>query len=108
MAAALAAMLSLVQGIGGFAAAAPAKPAVHTVLIEGLQFHPDTLSVRAGDTVVWVNKDPFPHTATSQQEGFDSHEIGPGNSWRYTVRKKGVFPYVCTLHPTMKAVLRAE
>jgi plastocyanin len=35
--------------------------------------------VKAGDTVVWVNKDPFPHTVTSQAGGCDSPEIVPGS-----------------------------
>jgi plastocyanin len=26
---------------------------------------PDTLTVKRGDTAVWVNKDPFPHTVTA-------------------------------------------
>jgi plastocyanin len=89
------------------AAAAP-RPATHTVAIDGTRFQPDTLTVRAGDFVVWINKDPFPHTVTSQAGGFDSHEIAPGQSWKYRPARDGEFAYVCTLHPTMKAMLRVE
>jgi plastocyanin len=85
-----------------------AKAATHTVSIEATSFQPQTLTVKAGDSVVWVNKDPFPHTATSQTAGFDSHAIAPGKSWTYVARKKGDFAYVCMLHPTMKATLRVE
>jgi plastocyanin len=38
-------------------AAAARKPVTHTVIIDGSRFEPETLSVMAGDTVVWVNKD---------------------------------------------------
>ena len=82
-----------------------AKSRVVTVASEGMSF---LNPVRVGDTVRWVNKDPFPHTVTSKEGGFDSHEIASGKSWRYRARKAGVFPYVCTLHPTMKATLRVE
>ena len=92
----------------GLAAAAATKPASHTVVIEGTRFDPATLDIRAGDTIVWVNKDPFPHTATSKMGGFDSHEIAAGASWKYTAKRKGVFPYVCTFHPTMKATLKVS
>jgi plastocyanin len=78
------------------------------VTIDGTRFTPDTLTVKAGDSVVWVNKDPFPHTATSRAGGFDSDEIAPGGSWTHRFRKKGEFPYICTLHRTMKATLRVE
>jgi plastocyanin len=86
----------------------PAKATTHTVAIEAVQFAPDTLTVHRGDTVVWVSKDPFPHSVTSKDGRFDSHEIAAGKSWRYQPRKAGAFTYVCTLHPTMKAKLRVE
>jgi plastocyanin len=67
-----------------------------------------TLDVKAGDTIVWVNKDPFPHTATSTAGKFDSHEIAAGKSWKFTPKETGAFTYVCTLHPTMKATIRVS
>lgn len=90
------------------AGAGTTKATTHTVVIDGVRFEPETLMVKVGDTVVWVNKDPFPHTATSKAGGFDSHEIAAGKTWRYTPKKAGVFPYGCTLHPTMKATLTIE
>jgi plastocyanin len=32
----------------------------HTVAIDGVTFDPATLAVKVGDTVVGINKDPFP------------------------------------------------
>jgi plastocyanin len=91
----------------GHVSAAP-KPATHTVTIEGAQFQPGVLAVRAGDSIVWVNKDPFPHTVTSQAGRFDSRQIEPDKSWTYRTAKKGDFAYVCSLHQTMKATLRVR
>ena len=87
------------------AADAPTKSTTHTVVMDGVRFEPQALIVKTGDTVVWVNKDPFPHTATSQAGGFYSREIAPGESWQYAPTKPGVFSYTCSLHPTMKATL---
>jgi plastocyanin len=104
-----AAFASLCVGSGSVVAADPAaKGVTHTINIEAVQFTPDTLTVHRGDTILWVNKDPFPHTVTSKDGGFDSHEIAAGKSWRYQPRKAGAFTYICTLHPTMKAMLRVE
>ena len=86
--------------------AALAKPTTHDVSIEGMQFHPDDVSAKRGDAIVWTNKDLFPHTVTSTSGDFDSHEIKPGESWTYRVSKAGELAYVCSLHPTMKAMLR--
>src|SRR4051794_438725 len=78
----------------------------HQVLIEGMKFQPDTVTLHAGDTVVWSNKDFFPHTVTGQ--GFDSKEIAAQAKWKHVFKKKGVLDYACTLHPTMKGKLTVQ
>lgn len=90
------------------AAAAPTKSTTHTVVIEAMRFDPQELTVKAGDTIAWINHDPFPHTATAVGKKFDSHEIAAGRSWKYTARKAGVLAYGCSLHPTMLGTLRVE
>jgi putative membrane protein len=79
-----------------------------TVSMDGTRFQPQSLTVKAGETIVWVNKDPFPHTATSASASFDSHAIAPGASWTYIAARKGQFAYACTFHPTMTATLHVE
>ena len=81
---------------------------MHTVAIEGMKFVPDTITVARGDTVVWINKDFFPHTVTATGGRFDSHEIQAAKSWKYLANKKGQFGYFCTLHPAMNGVLVVE
>ena len=51
------------QGRAGGAEAAK----THRVVIRGLKYQPETLVVRRGDAVVWVNDDPMPHTVTSRR-----------------------------------------
>jgi plastocyanin len=72
--------------------------------MEAVAFEPGALTVKVGDAVVWVNRDPFPHNATAK--AFDSKDIASGAAWTYTAKTPGNFPYVCTLHPTMKGTLR--
>lgn len=87
--------------------AAHAAPRIHTVVIEGMQFTPPRLVVKRGDVVVWENKDLVPHTATSPG-AFDSRTIAAGKAWQWVAGKPGELPYVCTLHPTMKATLEVQ
>jgi plastocyanin len=77
------------------------------VTIEAMQFTPAVLTVHQGDTVVWVNRDLVPHTATVPR-AFDSGEIAAGRSWKMIAKTKGRYDYVCTMHPTMKATLVVE
>lgn len=88
------------------ALAMPAEAKTWTVKIAGMRFDPATVTVAPGDTVVWVNEDLVPHTATSTVAGrFDSHAIAPGASWRYRAMAPGRYVYACTFHPTMQAIL---
>ncbi|MET0962176.1 MAG: cupredoxin family copper-binding protein [Noviherbaspirillum sp.] len=81
------------------------RPAVHTVVIEAVQFSPATLDVRAGDTVTWDNRDAFPHNVAAGNNAFHSGDILAGRSWKFKAGSKGVIPYVCTLHPGMKGAI---
>lgn len=104
----VAAALVLLGVLEGSAAAPPAKPTMHTVVIEGSHFEPEVLTLRVGDKITWVNKDPFPHTATSAGH-FDSAAIQPDQSWTFTPKAKGELAYICSFHPTtMKATVRVQ
>ena len=87
--------------------AAP-KSKTYNVDIEALKFSPPNLEVKTGDTVIWKNKDAFPHNVIAENKGFRSADIQSGQSWKFKAGSKGVFPYVCTLHPGMKAALTVK
>ena len=101
-------LLAGVMGAMPLAAVAAPQGTVHTVVIDGMLFVPAELKVKAGDTVIWKNKDAFPHTATSVAKGFDSKPIASGGSWKFVATRRGAFAYFCTLHQTMKGVLTVE
>jgi plastocyanin len=95
----------------GFAiqvAAGESPPAHHTVVIEAMRFDPQELTLNAGDTVLWVNHDPFPHTVSAVGRQFDSHDIAAGASWKYVARRSGTYAYVCSLHPNMPGTLQVN
>ena len=78
-----------------------AKPVTHTVTIDATSYTPTRLSVHVGDSVVWINKDVIPHTATAKAGGFDSKVLETGATFRFTARAKGGTDYACLFHPTM-------
>ena len=93
--------------LAALAPAAQGAPRVHTIVIDGMRFIPQTSEVKAGDTVVWRNKDPLPHTVVAEtgKGGPASPVIAAGASWRFKASKAGTYPYLCTLHRTMSATL---
>jgi plastocyanin len=64
--------------------------------------------LKVGGSVVWTNVDGVPHTVTSgfqgvAEEGFDSGNIVPGQSFVLRFDQPGEYSYTCTLHPSMNA-----
>jgi plastocyanin len=80
----------------------------HVVEIRAFEYHPESLTVAAGDTVVWVNRDAVPHTATSEEGLWDSGSIAAGNSWTRIASEAGSDAYLCTFHPTMTGRIQAQ
>ncbi len=69
--------------------------------IDNFAFAPKELTVKAGSTVDWTNKDDTPHTVTSDDGAFSSPVMDTDQKFRFTFRQTGKFPYHCKLHPTM-------
>ena len=84
-----------------------AVPKVHTVVMANMRFGPIPAGLEAGDTIIWVNRDLVPHTATSKQGGFDIR-LDAGARARMTVRRAGSFPVVCRYHPGMRTTLQVS
>ena len=67
-------------------------------------FVPSTLSIQAGDTVVWTNSDFAPHTVTSTTGaggGFNSDFMPPGASFEKTFLEATTLDYFCQYHTAM-------
>jgi len=84
-------------------AAAP-KPAL-VVHLSNFSFNPASATVKVGDTVQFVNDDPYPHTVTGGDGSFDSGNLDEHASWSYTFKKAGTYTLTCTYHPNMKGML---
>ena len=84
-----------------------AKAATHQVIIEGFAFNPPELAVAVGDTVVFINQDGAPHTATSVEGAFDTGTLGEGVSGKITITEAGEYEYRCNFHPSMVGVIAA-
>ncbi len=80
-------------------------PSNNTVIIQNAMFQPDSLTVPAGTTVTWVNRDIVRHTVTSTEGLFDSGRLEFGGSFTYTFEEPGTFDYYCTIHPTMQGTV---
>ncbi|WP_134066941.1 cupredoxin domain-containing protein [Mycobacteroides salmoniphilum] len=83
-------------------APAPVGPAVN---IENFAFNPPTLTVPAGTTVTWTNKDEEPHNVVAEDGTFRSPGMDAQGTFSYQFSKAGTYQYVCGIHPFMKATV---
>jgi len=84
------------------------KPTAHQVQISGFEFIPETLNVRAGDTVTFTNSDIVPHTATALDRSWDSGSLEKGASYTLVIQEDMSLDYYCIFHPMMKAFLNVN
>jgi plastocyanin len=74
------------------------------VKIDNFTFGPASLTVAAGTTVTWINKDDVPHTVVSDDKAtFKSKALDTGDQFSYTFAKPGKYQYFCSVHPKMIA-----
>jgi plastocyanin len=89
------------------AMAVPAHAATIQVVMENLVISPTEASAKVSDTIEWINKDIFAHTATAGNSDFDV-TIPPKKTATSVLKKAGTVEYYCRFHPNMKAVLKIE
>lgn len=83
------------------ATGSPAAVAGDQVSIDNFAFAPATLTVKAGTTVTWTNRDEEPHTVAASDGSFHSPGMGTGATYSHTFGTAGKFDYVCSIHPMM-------
>jgi plastocyanin len=82
----------------------PAQAATIQITMENLVISPAEVSTKVGDTIEWINKDVFVHTATARNGDFDVN-MPPKKTVTSVVKKAGAVEYYCRFHPNMKATL---
>jgi plastocyanin len=84
--------------------AVPAQAATIQITMENLVIAPAEVSAKVGDTIEWINKDVFAHTATARNGDFDV-TMPPKKTATSVLKKTGSIEYYCRYHPNMKATL---
>ena len=74
-----------------------------TVTIDNFSFSPETLTIKPGTTVTFVNHDDIPHSIVAVDKSFRSRALDTDDSYDFTFTTAGDFDYFCGLHPHMKA-----
>ncbi len=90
----------------GQAAPASGQSSNNTVIIQNFAFTPANITVPRGTMVMWFNRDTTTHTVTGENSGGPSSgPLKPGENYGFTFAQSGVFPYHCSIHPSMRGTV---
>jgi plastocyanin len=105
------ALVLAVAALPGAVAVAPAiagSAEAAQITIKTFMFNPNSLTIKAGSTVTWVNKDEEPHTVVSDAGLFRSGAVDTNESFAFKFDKPGTYHFVCSIHPQMVGTIVVE
>jgi plastocyanin len=77
--------------------------------IKDFSFNPQTLTVKPGETVTWINRDEEPHTVVSVEKKFKkSTALDTDQTFTITAGAPGTYTYFCSVHPKMTGTIVVE
>ena len=84
-----------------------AKP--NQIVIKDFHFNPETLTVKSGEKVTWINRDEEPHTVVSVEKQFKkSSALDTDQEFTITAGAPGTYTYFCSVHPKMTGTIVVE
>lgn len=88
-------------------APAPSGDAVRSAKVEIVDFayDPDPVTIEEGGKVTWINRDSAPHTATADDDSFDTGTLDEGKLKSESFKDPGTFTYFCEIHPAMQGTV---
>jgi amicyanin len=97
------------SGLAGGVLVARAQSPATAVSIDNFTFNPPTVTVKAGATVTWTNKDDIPHGIASATSAFaKSKALDTDDSYSFTFTTPGTYKYFCYIHPHMTGTIVVE
>ena len=79
------------------------------IVIKDFHFSPETLTVKSGEKVTWINRDEEPHTVVSVEKQFKkSSALDTDQEFTITAGAPGTYTYFCSVHPKMTGTIVVE
>jgi len=106
---------ALLCGITGFSLLAVASEMRDTgssgagqnkIEIKDFAFNPQTITVKSGEKITWINRDEEPHTVVSVEKQFKkSTALDTDQQFTITAGAPGIYTYFCSVHPKMTGTI---
>ena len=77
--------------------------------IKDFAFSPNTITVKSGEKITWINRDEEPHTVVSVEKQFKkSTALDTDQEFTITAGAPGNYTYFCSVHPKMTGTIVVE
>lgn len=77
--------------------------------IKDFAFNPQTITVKSGEKITWINRDEEPHTIVSVEKQFKkSSALDTDQEFTITAGAPGTYTYYCSVHPKMTGTIVVE
>lgn len=99
----------------------PAKPVIEqqvsitsengkvNVEIKGFAFNPSEITIKAGESIVWINQDGVSHSVRGDSGNeINSPSLSKGESYEHQFNEAGTYDYHCEPHKYMKGKVIVE
>src|SRR5262245_19708931 len=103
---------ALLSGFSLFAIAGEMKDTASSgagqnkIEIKDFAFNPQTITVKSGDKITWINRDEEPHTVVSAEKQFKkSSALDTDQEFTITAGAPGTYAYYCSVHPKMTGTI---
>jgi plastocyanin len=88
--------------------ASAAAPDSAQIMIKDFMFAPNSLTIKAGATVTWANKDDEPHSVVSDAGLFRSGAVDTDETFSFKFVQPGTYHFTCSIHPRMVGTIIVE
>ena len=77
--------------------------------IKDFAFNPQTITVKSGEKITWINRDEEPHTVVSVGKQFKkSSALDTDQTYTIMAGAPGTYSYFCSVHPKMTGTIVVE
>ena len=77
--------------------------------IKDFAFNPQTITVKSGEKITWINRDEEPHTVVSVGKKFQkSSALDTDQEFTIIAGAPGTYEYFCSVHPKMTGTIVVE
>ena len=79
---------------------------LHVVQMQAWEYVPKEITIKKGDSIMWINHDGESHTESGA--GFDSGSLLKEDSFSFQFNRVGIYPYGDTFHKPMRGEVIVE